>query len=218
MGNISTRFSPSSSGCTADPNTMELASDWPCVGALWIAMAARSRRRANRVKAPRSSWRCRFARTTKRRLMSNNSNPVVILMAEDDADDRLLAKDALSECGLAGDLHFVENGEELLDYLHRRGKYKGQSSHPRPGLILLDLNMPRKDGREALREIKTNPELRRIPIVVLTTSQADTDIGAIYELGANSFISKPFQFEALVAVMRVIGQYWFKTVQLPVCK
>ena len=144
--------------------------------------------------------------------------PNVILMADDDDDDRLLALDALAEARLEGDLHFVENGEELLDYLCHRGKYELPASAPRPGLILLDLNMPRKDGREALREIKANPDLRRIPIVVLTTSQADTDIGAIYELGANSFISKPFQFEALVAVMRVLGQYWFKTVQLPVTR
>jgi CheY-like chemotaxis protein len=145
-------------------------------------------------------------------------SPHVILMADDDDDDRLLALDALAEASLDGDLRFVENGEELLDYLNHRGKYASGASAPRPGLILLDLNMPRKDGREALREIKNNPELRRIPIVVLTTSQADTDVGAIYELGANSFISKPFQFEALVAVMRVISQYWFKTVQLPVSR
>jgi CheY-like chemotaxis protein len=112
----------------------------------------------------------------------------------------------------------VENGEDLLDYLWRRGKYEAPGEAPRPGLILLDLNMPRKDGREALREIKSDPELRRIPVVVLTTSKADTDIGAIYELGANSFISKPFQFEALVNVMKVLGQYWFKTVELPLPK
>jgi len=142
----------------------------------------------------------------------------VILMADDDDDDRLLAQDALSESDLGGNLHFVENGEDLLDYLWRRGKYGPPADAPRPGLILLDLNMPRKDGREALREIKTDPELRRIPVVVLTTSKADTDIGAIYELGANSFISKPFQFEALVNVMKVLGQYWFKTVELPVPK
>jgi len=142
----------------------------------------------------------------------------VILMADDDDDDRLLAQDALSESELEGALHFVENGEDLLDYLWRRGKYEPPAEAPRPGLILLDLNMPRKDGREALREIKTDPELRRIPVVVLTTSKADTDIGAIYELGANSFISKPFQFEALVKVMQVLGQYWFKTVELPVPK
>lgn len=142
----------------------------------------------------------------------------LILMADDDDDDRLLAQDALTESGLKADLQFVENGEELLDCLCRRGKYAALGERPRPGLILLDLNMPRKDGREALREIRSDPELRRIPVVVLTTSKADTDIGAIYELGANSFISKPFQFEALVNVMKVLGQYWFKTVELPLPK
>jgi CheY-like chemotaxis protein len=142
----------------------------------------------------------------------------VILMADDDDDDRLLTKDALAEAGLDGDLHFVQNGEELLDYLCRRGKYRLAAAAPRPGLILLDLNMPLKDGREALREIRADPELRRIPVVVLTTSKADTDIGIIYELGANSFISKPFQFEALVDVMKMLGQYWFQTVELPAAR
>jgi CheY-like chemotaxis protein len=142
----------------------------------------------------------------------------VILMADDDDDDRLLTRDAVAEAGLDSDLHFVENGEELLDYLCRRGKFRAPATAPRPGLILLDLNMPLKDGREALREIRADPDLRRIPVVVLTTSKADTDIGAIYELGANSFISKPFQFEALVSVMRMLGQYWFKTVELPAGK
>ena len=150
--------------------------------------------------------------------MNPPSKSNVILMADDDDDDRLLTRDAVTEAGLDGDLHFVQNGEELLDYLCRRGKYQPVGSAPRPGLILLDLNMPLKDGREALREIRADPELRRIPVVVLTTSKADTDIGAIYELGANSFISKPFQFEALVSVMRMLGQYWFKTVELPVPK
>ena len=150
-----------------------------------------------------------------------NTNPtksMVILMADDDADDRLLAKDALAECQLAGDLHFVENGEELLDYLHRRGNYTQLADSPRPGLILLDLNMPKKDGREALREIKADPVLRKIPVVVLTTSKADTDIGRIYELGANSFISKPVSFESLVDVMKTIGRYWFEIVELPARK
>jgi CheY-like chemotaxis protein len=142
----------------------------------------------------------------------------VILMADDDDDDRLLTRDAVAEAGLDSDLHFVENGEELLDYLCRRGRFRAPATAPRPGLILLDLNMPLKDGREALREIRADPDLRRIPVVVLTTSKADTDIGAIYELGANSFISKPFQFEALVSVMRMLGQYWFKTVELPAGK
>ena len=136
-------------------------------------------------------------------------------MADDDDDDRLLVRDALAESKVGGKLEFVANGEELLDYLCQRGQFAGDVA-PRPGLILLDLNMPRMDGREALREIKADPALRRIPVVVLTTSQADTDIGAIYDLGANSFISKPFQFDALVGVMKALGQYWFQTVELPV--
>jgi len=150
--------------------------------------------------------------------MSAPSKTNLILMADDDDDDRLLARDALTESRLDAVLHFVQNGEELLDYLCRRGKYAAPGESPRPGLILLDLNMPLKDGREALKEIRADPELRRIPVVVLTTSKADTDIGAIYELGANSFISKPFKFEALVGVMKVLGQYWFQTVELPVAK
>lgn len=147
--------------------------------------------------------------------MNAPTKPNIILMADDDDDDRLLAQDALSESNVPGDLHFVHNGEELLDYLFHRGNYAQAATAPRPGLILLDLNMPLKDGREALREIKADPDLRRIPVVVLTTSKADTDVGAIYELGANSFISKPFQFDALVSVMKVLGQYWFDTVELP---
>jgi CheY-like chemotaxis protein len=150
--------------------------------------------------------------------MSTPAKTNLIVMAEDDADDRLLIKDALDECHWQGELRFVENGEELLDYLFRRGKYPQHADAPRPGLILMDLNMPRKDGREALREIRADSELRRIPVVVLTTSKADTDIGAIYEMGANSFISKPVHFDALVQVMQALGQYWFKTVELPAHK
>ena len=149
--------------------------------------------------------------------MSSSNKSIVILMADDDADDRLLAKDALAECKLGNDLHFVENGEELLDYLHRRGKFTPGTA-PRPGLILLDLNMPRKDGREALREIKLDPEFRRIPVVVLTTSKADTDISKIYELGANSFIAKPVTFDSLVNVMKALGKYWLEIVELPASK
>src|SRR2546422_4788393 len=151
---------------------------------------------------------------------------MVILMADDDPDDRLLAQDALTECHLQSEIQFVENGEELLDYLRRRGKYaqpqegrtdaaSGPVSAPRPSLILLDLNMPRKDGREALREIKTDPDLRRIPVIVLTTSKADTDISKIYELGANSFISKPVTFDSLVNVMKIVVNYWLEIVELP---
>lgn len=147
--------------------------------------------------------------------MKDASKSSVIVLADDDSDDRLLVKDAMAECEWNADLRFVENGEELMEYLTRRGKYSDEASAPRPGLILLDLNMPRKDGREALREIKSDPDLRRIPIVVLTTSKADTDVGSLYDLGANSFISKPVQFEALVGLMRILGQYWFNIVQLP---
>jgi CheY-like chemotaxis protein len=147
--------------------------------------------------------------------MKEASRPCVILMAEDDSDDRLLVKDALAECHWEADLHFVENGEEMMDYLQRRGKYADSTAAPRPGLILLDLNMPRKDGREVLREVKADTELRRIPVVVLTTSKADTDIASMYSLGANSFISKPVQFDGLVGLMKILGQYWFNTVQLP---
>jgi CheY-like chemotaxis protein len=150
--------------------------------------------------------------------MSDATNPKMILMAEDDSDDRLLIRDALAECQWDGELRFVEDGEELLDYLRHRGKYLDPSKSPRPGLILLDLNLPKKDGREALREIKADPELRRIPVVVLTTSQANTDVARTYDLGANSYITKPVQFDALVNVMRVLGQYWFKIVEMPVTK
>jgi CheY-like chemotaxis protein len=147
--------------------------------------------------------------------MTDTDKPNVILMAEDDSDDQLLVKDAIAECGWDGNVFFVENGEKLLDFLQRRGEYHDPASAPRPGLILLDLNMPRKDGREALRDIKADNDLRRIPVVVLTTSKADTDITKIYDLGANSFIAKPVQFEALVNVMKLLSQYWFHTVELP---
>lgn len=147
--------------------------------------------------------------------MSPVPRPITILLADDDADDRMLAKDALKESRLANDLRFVENGEELLDYLHRRGRYADPAASPTPGLILLDLNMPRKDGREALKEIKSDPALRHIPVVVLTTSKAEEDIYRTYDLGVNSFITKPVTFDGLVSVMRTLGSYWFEIVELP---
>lgn len=139
---------------------------------------------------------------------------ITILMADDDSDDRMLTRDALEESRLSNDLRFVEDGQELMDYLHRRGAYALEEP-PRPGLILLDLNMPRKDGRQALQEIKADPELRRIPVVVLTTSKAEEDILRTYDLGANSFITKPVTFERLVEIVRALGQYWFSVVELP---
>jgi CheY-like chemotaxis protein len=141
--------------------------------------------------------------------------PITILMADDDDDDRMLAKEALAECRLANDLHFVEDGEELIDYLCYRGQYSDPQSAPRPGLILLDLNMPKKDGREALKDIKSHAELRHIPIVILTTSKAEEDIYRSYDLGANSYITKPVTFDSLVDVMKALGRYWFEIVELP---
>lgn len=145
--------------------------------------------------------------------------PCTILMADDDPDDRLLVKDALSECkeeaGIAEPLRFVDDGEDLMDYLLRRGRHGGEADSPRPDLILLDLNMPRKDGREALREIRSHPELRSIPVVIFTTSRAETDIKLVYELGANSFVTKPVQFDTLVKTLSLIVRYWLGVVELP---
>lgn len=126
----------------------------------------------------------------------------------------MLAAEALKESRLANDVRFVEDGEELVDYLTYRGRFTNPDDAPRPGVILLDLNMPRKDGREALREIKANAELRRIPIIVLTTSKAEIDIYRSYDLGVNSFIVKPVTFDSLVEVMHVIGRYWFEIVEI----
>ena len=147
--------------------------------------------------------------------MSTRGDTITILMADDDPDDRLMASDALEEARLANDLRFVEDGEELMDYLRHCGKYSNVQDAPRPGLILLDLNMPKKDGREALAEIRDDPDLRQIPVVVLTTSKAEEDIYRTYDLGVNSFITKPVSFEGLVDVMRALGKYWFEIVKLP---
>ncbi len=141
--------------------------------------------------------------------------PITILMADDDPDDRLMTRDAFQECRLGNPLRFAEDGEELMDYLHRRGRYADPSQSPMPGLILLDLNMPRKDGREALREIKADPALRQIPVVVLTTSSAEEDVARSYADGANSFITKPVTFDALLDVVQSLGKYWLDIVELP---
>lgn len=148
-------------------------------------------------------------------MRDQHATPIVILLADDDVDDRLLARDALAENRLANNLQCVEDGEELLDYLFRRGKYTDPATSPRPGLILLDLNMPRKDGREALKEIKSHPDLKKIPIVVLTTSKTEEDICRSYKLGVNSYITKPVTFSSLVEVMKALGRYWFEIVELP---
>jgi CheY-like chemotaxis protein len=141
---------------------------------------------------------------------------ITILMADDDEDDRLLTADALKRARVLNDMRFVVDGEDLMHYLRGQGRYaEGGVPAPRPGLILLDLNMPKMDGREALAEIKGDPELRRIPVVVLTTSKGEEDIVRTYDLGVNSFVSKPVTFEELASVMRTLACYWFDLVELP---
>ncbi|MEM9673147.1 MAG: response regulator [Bacteroidota bacterium] len=147
-------------------------------------------------------------------LAHHKTTTTTILMADYDPGDRVLTKDALEENRLPNDLHFVEDKEELMDYLHQRGKYSEQNA-PFPGLILLDLNMPCKDGHEALAEIKTHPKLKHISVIVLTTSKAEEDIFKTYDLGVSSFITKPITFEDLVRVTKAIGNYWFGIVELP---
>lgn len=147
--------------------------------------------------------------------MKTHTKSITILIADDDSEDRMMIKDALEENCLANDLRFVENGEELTNYLSRQGKYRDTASSPKPGLILLDLNMPKKDGREALKEIKNDPELRGIPVVVLTTSKAEEDVYRTYDLGVNSFITKPVTFDSLVSITKDLGRYWFEIVELP---
>lgn len=139
---------------------------------------------------------------------------IVILMADDDDDDFVLTQKALKESKLLNRLVRVRDGEELLDYLLQKGDYT-DATVERPGVILLDLNMPRKDGREALKEIKSNPDLNDIPVVVFTTSKAEEDIYKSYKLGVNSFITKPVTFENLISVMTSLGKYWFEIVELP---
>lgn len=140
---------------------------------------------------------------------------IVILMADDDEDDIMLTEKALRQGKLLNELYCVRDGEELLDYLFHRGNYTDAAKAPRPGIILLDLNMPKKDGREALKEIKANPDVNDIPVVVFTTSKAEEDIYRSYKLGVNSFITKPVTFDRLIEVMQMIGKYWFEIVTLP---
>jgi len=143
------------------------------------------------------------------------AKPITILMADDDPDDRQMTREAFEESRLANDLRFVEDGVELMDYLCRRNQYVDPDSSPRPGLILLDLNMPKKDGRQALSEIKAHPHLRNIRVVVMTTSKAEEDILRTYDLGASSYVTKPVTFAALVDVITTMGRYWLEIVELP---
>ena len=147
--------------------------------------------------------------------MKDARDNLCLLLADDDPDDRMLTRRALTKSRLANSLYTVEDGEELMQYLRREGKFSDPALSPRPALILLDLNMPRKDGREALKEIKEDPNLRRIPVVVLTTSMAEHDILRSYDLGVNAFVTKPVTFEELANAIRRIGDFWFEIVKLP---
>jgi CheY-like chemotaxis protein len=146
----------------------------------------------------------------------HHGRALTILLADDDEEDRELARDALQDSRLANEMKFVVDGQDLLDYLRREGQYAGPKvDAPRPGIILLDLNMPKKDGREALTDIKADKSLRQIPVVVLTTSNDEADIFRTYDLGVSSFITKPVTFSGLVEVMRTWARYWFEIVDLP---
>jgi CheY-like chemotaxis protein len=138
-----------------------------------------------------------------------------ILMADDDEDDRMLAKTAWAQSKLRNRVFFVNDGVELLDYLNRRNQFADPDRSPTPGLILLDLNMPRMDGREALQLIRADPKTKRIPVVVMTTSSAEEDVLRTYDLGVNSFITKPVTFDGLVRVVQTMGDYWMQIVRIP---
>jgi len=145
----------------------------------------------------------------------SNDQRIRILLAEDDPDDRLLTRRALQKSRIANTIATVEDGEELMEYLRHEGEYEDPEDAPRPGLILLDLNMPRMDGREALKKIKSDPELRRIPVIVLTTSEAEQDILQSYDLGVNAFVTKPVTFDGLADAVQALGDFWFEIVKLP---
>jgi two-component system response regulator len=142
----------------------------------------------------------------------NGRKEVDILLVEDDPGDVELTREGLADSKLLVNLHTVDNGIKALQYLRKKGPY---SDAGRPDLILLDLNMPKKDGRETLKEIKSDEGLRSIPVVVLTTSDADMDITRCYELGANCFITKPVGFEAFIKVVHSLEDFWFTVVKVP---
>lgn len=148
-------------------------------------------------------------------MIRKTKEPITILLAEDDEDDYLLITYALKKARLTNKMYWVKDGEELMDYLYHRGEYSNPQNSPRPGIILLDLNMPRKDGREALEEIKSDTSLRKIPVVILTTSEVEEDILRSYDIGVNSFITKPFEPGDFVETVATLGKYWFEIVKLP---
>ena len=148
-------------------------------------------------------------------MIKQDGKPGIILLAEDDPGDQELTRRALLEGTMENELHVVDDGEELMHYLYRQGKYEGAGDAPRPNLILLDLNMPKIDGRKALEQIRTDPRLRRIAIVVLTTSELEADIIGSYDLGCNSYITKPVSVGEFTRVLLAVIKYWFDLVMLP---
>ncbi|MBD3410871.1 MAG: response regulator [Ignavibacteriales bacterium] len=147
--------------------------------------------------------------------MNERNRLVPILVADDDPDDRMLAREAFEESRLRNPVIFFEDGADLMDYLKRRGEYADRPETPKPGLILLDLNMPKLSGREALEQIKSDPELASHPVIILTTSKQEEDVLRSYQLGANSYITKPVSFEEMARVVREVGHYWIEIVELP---
>ena len=143
------------------------------------------------------------------------ARPAVILLADDDPGDQNLTRRAFAKAKLSNDLRVVADGEEALDYLLHRGRYANPASAPRPDLMLLDLNMPKLDGREVLRQIRARDDLRRLPVVVMTTSQQEEDILRSYDLGANSYLTKPVSMEQFLRVAEGLDDYWFQLVVLP---
>ncbi len=149
--------------------------------------------------------------------MSTNlaARPAVILLVEDDPGDQEITRRSLAKAKLKNDLFIVEDGEQALDYLFRRGAYTDPAVSPRPDLVLLDLNLPKIDGRQVLEEIRKTPELKRLVVVIMTTSQQEADIVRSYELGVNSYVTKPMDFDQFSKVIQDIGHYWFQVVVLP---
>ena len=145
----------------------------------------------------------------------SNGRPVIILLAEDDPGDQELTRRALEEGPICHELHIVRDGEEALDYLWRRGTYQNPTTSPRPDLVLLDLNMPKVDGRQVLERLRADATLRRLAVVVLTTSQREEDVICTYDLGANSYITKPADLQRFTQVIQALETYWFQTVVLP---
>ncbi|MCK8492763.1 MULTISPECIES: response regulator [Spirosoma] len=146
--------------------------------------------------------------------MQRKPTVMTILIADDDADDRMFLEQAMRQNGYNQTIEFVEDGEQLMEYLRQEGRYSNQNV-PWPNLLILDLNMPRKNGFQALSEIKDDPKLRRLPVVVMTTSSTDEDVIKTYNLGVNSFVTKPFNFNRLVEMIGALKTYWMDTVKLP---